>query len=171
MNEPEQTPSAQDGEPVAALRLRSERPPVMRLSRKVLTGLASVAAVTVAGALIWALYQGNRKTRGGPELYNTENRTRPRACPTCHGIIPGSPRTPRPHREYPRSARPCRAISGARYPALKGRAQEPSIRNSSASLKKPKQRAPAVCSPLPVRGSSPRRRPRSPLLPTRRQQH
>ncbi len=77
MNEPEQTRAPQDGEPVAALRLRSERPPVMRLSRKVLTGLASVAAITVAGALIWALYQGNKKSGGGPELYNTENKTTP----------------------------------------------------------------------------------------------
>ena len=49
----------------------------MRLSRKVLTGLASVAAITVAGALIWALYQGNKKSGGGPELYNTENKTTP----------------------------------------------------------------------------------------------
>jgi type IV secretion system protein VirB10 len=49
----------------------------MRLSRKVLTGLASVAAITVAGALIWALYQGNKKSGGGPELYNTENKTAP----------------------------------------------------------------------------------------------
>ena len=77
MNEPEQAQSGQGQEPVATLRLRSERPPVMRLSRKVLTGLASVAAITVAGALIWALYQGNRKTGGGPELYNTENKTAP----------------------------------------------------------------------------------------------
>jgi type IV secretion system protein TrbI len=77
VNEPEQTHSAPDGEPVAALRLRSERPPVMRLSRKVLTGLASVAAITVAGALIWALYQGNKKSGSGPELYNTETKTTP----------------------------------------------------------------------------------------------
>jgi type IV secretion system protein VirB10 len=77
VNEPEPTQAPQDGEPVAALRLRSERPPVMRLSRKVLTGLASVAAITVAGALIWALYQGNKKSGGGPELYNTENKTTP----------------------------------------------------------------------------------------------
>jgi len=77
VNEPEQAQSGQGQEPVATLRLRSERPPVMRLSRKVLTGLASVAAITVAGALIWALYQGNRKTGGGPELYNTENKTTP----------------------------------------------------------------------------------------------
>jgi len=77
VNEPEQTQAPQDGEPVAALRLRSERPPVMRLSRKVLTGLVGVAGITVSAALIWALYQGNKKSGGGPELYNTENKTAP----------------------------------------------------------------------------------------------
>src|SRR6516164_3753127 len=59
----------------------------MRLSRKVLTGLASVAAITVAGALIWALYQGNRKTGGGPELYNTENKTAPDGLSALPGDI------------------------------------------------------------------------------------
>jgi type IV secretion system protein VirB10 len=77
VNGPEQTQSGQGSEPVAELRLRHERPPVMRLSRKVLTGLAGVAAIIVAGALIWALYQGNRKPGGGPELYNTERKTTP----------------------------------------------------------------------------------------------
>jgi type IV secretion system protein VirB10 len=77
VNEPEQAQSPQEGEPVAELRLRSEGPPVMRLSRKVLTGLVGVVAVTVFAALIWALYQGNKKPGGGPELYNTETKTTP----------------------------------------------------------------------------------------------
>jgi len=77
VNEPEQAQSRPGGEPVAELRLRSERPPVMRLSRKVLTGLVGVAAITVSAALIWALYQGSRKPGGGPELYNTETKTTP----------------------------------------------------------------------------------------------
>jgi len=77
VNEPEQAQSGQGQEPAATLRLHSERPPVMRLSRKVLTGLASVAAIAVSAALIWALYQGNKKSGGGPELYNTENKTTP----------------------------------------------------------------------------------------------
>jgi type IV secretion system protein TrbI len=82
VNEPEQAQSSQSAGPVAELRLRSERPPVMRLSRKVLTGLAGVAAMTVTGALIWALYQGNRKPGGGPELYNTETKTTPEGLST-----------------------------------------------------------------------------------------
>ena len=79
------------------LRLRSERPPVMRLSRKVLTGLATVAAITVSGALIWALYQGNRKPGGGPELYNTENKTPPDGLSSLPRDYAGIPRnTPPP---------------------------------------------------------------------------
>ncbi len=77
VNEPDRDRSAQGGEAVAALRLRSERPPVMRLSRKVLTGLVGAGAVVIAGALIWALYQGNRKSGSGTELYNTETKITP----------------------------------------------------------------------------------------------
>jgi type IV secretion system protein VirB10 len=49
----------------------------MRLSRKVLTGLVGAGAIVIAGALIWALYQGNRKGGGGTELYNTETKVTP----------------------------------------------------------------------------------------------
>jgi hypothetical protein len=35
------------------------------------------AGITISGALIWALYQGNRTSAGGPELYNIENKTTP----------------------------------------------------------------------------------------------
>jgi type IV secretion system protein TrbI len=76
MSEADRTRSEQDHEP-AAFSLRSEGPPVMRLSRKVLTGLVGVGAIVVFGALIWALYQGNRGPGSGSELYNTENKTTP----------------------------------------------------------------------------------------------
>jgi type IV secretory pathway VirB10-like protein len=69
--------SGRDRDLAAELRLRPERPPVTRLSRRALTGLAAVAAITVSGALIWALYQGRGKTTGGSELYNTENKPTP----------------------------------------------------------------------------------------------
>ena len=61
----------------ADLRLRPEQPPVTRLSRKVLMGLAAVAAILISGALIWGLYQGQKKPAGGTEVYNTENRPTP----------------------------------------------------------------------------------------------
>ena len=91
VNEPEQAQSEQSQEPAAALRLRSERPPVMRLSRKVLTGLVGVAAITVSAALIWALYQGNRKSSGGPELYNTETKTTPEGLSALPRDYAGTP--------------------------------------------------------------------------------
>jgi type IV secretion system protein TrbI len=77
VSEADRTRSEQDHEPAGAFRLRTEGPPVMRLSRKVLTGLVGVGAIVVFGALIFALYQGNRRPGGGAELYNTGNKTTP----------------------------------------------------------------------------------------------
>lgn len=56
------------------LRLRAERPRVMRLSRKVLIGLGGVAGLAIAAALIYAL-QTRRTDQSAKELYSTENRT------------------------------------------------------------------------------------------------
>jgi hypothetical protein len=64
VSEPDQARSERAAEPVGAFRLRSEGPPVMRLSRKVLTGLVDVGGVVVFGALVWALYQDNRPGSG-----------------------------------------------------------------------------------------------------------
>jgi type IV secretion system protein VirB10 len=57
------------------MRLRPSRPPVTRLSRRVLLGLGIVAAIGIAGALFFALAP-QRKTAGS-ELYNTSNRSTP----------------------------------------------------------------------------------------------
>ena len=57
------------------MRLRPNRAPVMRLSRKVLIALALVAAIAIASALFFALQP--RRQVAGSELYNTENRTTP----------------------------------------------------------------------------------------------
>jgi type IV secretion system protein TrbI len=59
----------------AVLRLHPERPPVTRLSRKVLIGLASLAIVVVVGAVIWALDNRRDREQPGQELYNTEHKT------------------------------------------------------------------------------------------------
>jgi len=56
----------------AELRLRSDRPKVTRLSRKVLIGLGATAAIGVFGLGFWAL-QSNRGTQP-TELYNTDSR-------------------------------------------------------------------------------------------------
>jgi type IV secretory pathway VirB10-like protein len=74
----EQIPQPEhDRELAAELRLRPERPPVMRLSRRILIGLGAFAALAISGALIWGLYQGQRKTTAGTELYNTGNKPTP----------------------------------------------------------------------------------------------
>lgn len=56
------------------LRLRPERPPVTRLSRRVLVTLASVSSALMLGTILWALHERGR-SGPGPELYNTENKT------------------------------------------------------------------------------------------------
>jgi type IV secretion system protein TrbI len=77
VNEPNRTRFDEDAEPAGAFRLHSEAPPVMRLSRRVLTGLVGIGAVVIFAALIFALSQGSRRSGGGSELYNTDNKTTP----------------------------------------------------------------------------------------------
>ncbi len=78
MTEPSPTAPGADpssgGAPVA-MRLRPSRPPVTRLSRKVLLGLGTVAAIGIGGALFVALQPQRQAT--GSELYNTGNRSTP----------------------------------------------------------------------------------------------
>lgn len=57
------------------MRLRPNRAPVMRLSRKVLFALGLVAAIAIASALFFALQP--KRQIAGSELYNTDNRTTP----------------------------------------------------------------------------------------------
>ncbi|WP_287883257.1 TrbI/VirB10 family protein [Paracoccus sp. (in: a-proteobacteria)] len=57
----------------APMRLRAEPPRVTRLSRKVLAGMAAIAALGIGVALIFAL-QSKDVERGGEELFSTENR-------------------------------------------------------------------------------------------------
>jgi len=73
------------------LRLRPERPPVTRLSRKVLIGLAAVAVLVVFAAVFWALNQGRGKLISGGELYNTETKATPdglSALPRDYSAVP-----------------------------------------------------------------------------------
>jgi type IV secretory pathway VirB10-like protein len=57
------------------MRLRSSRPPVTRLSRRVLLGLGTAAAIGIGGALFFALKPQHQTA--GSELYNTNNRNTP----------------------------------------------------------------------------------------------
>ena len=67
--------SNEDSRPPEEMRLRSSRPPVTRLSRKVLLGLGTAAAIGIGGALFFALKPQHQT--GGSELYNTNNRNTP----------------------------------------------------------------------------------------------
>lgn len=72
-------------------RLHPERPPVMRLSRRVILGLATFAALAVSGALIWALTPNPHKPESGGELHNTESKPTPDALaslPRDYASIP-----------------------------------------------------------------------------------
>jgi type IV secretory pathway VirB10-like protein len=67
-------PPKAERELAADLHLHPQRPPVTRLSRKVLIGLASVAIMAVLGAVLWALDSRRSKQETGSELYNTERK-------------------------------------------------------------------------------------------------
>jgi type IV secretion system protein TrbI len=75
-DEPRQegAPSA-GSRPAEEMRLRSSRPPVTRLSRRVLLGLGTAAALGIGVALFFALKPQHQTT--GSELYNTNNRNTP----------------------------------------------------------------------------------------------
>jgi type IV secretion system protein TrbI len=61
--------------PPQEMRLRSNRAPVTRLSRKMLLGLGTAAALGIGGALFLALKPQHQTS--GSELYNTNNRNTP----------------------------------------------------------------------------------------------
>jgi type IV secretion system protein VirB10 len=54
--------------------------------------LAAIAGISVSSALIWALYQGQRKPTAGTELYNTENKPTPDGLAALPRDYSGLPR-------------------------------------------------------------------------------
>jgi type IV secretion system protein TrbI len=89
-------PQEHDGsrqETAAGFRLRPERPNVMRLSRKVLAGLAGVASLAILGSLIWALDTSKRGQPSGQELFNTDNKTTPDGLASLPKDYIGLPRS------------------------------------------------------------------------------
>jgi type IV secretion system protein TrbI len=56
-----------------ALRLRPERPRVMRLSRKMLASATALALVLVSGAVLWALQNNQKRGPAPEELYTTDH--------------------------------------------------------------------------------------------------
>jgi len=77
-------------DPKEPFRLRASPPRVVRLSRKVLAGLAIVTALGIGGALIFAL-QGRNDGVGPNELFTTQNRPTAdelRRLPSDYGDVP-----------------------------------------------------------------------------------
>ena len=88
-NEPvQQSPTPR---PPQEMRLRSNRAPVTRLSRKALLGLSSVAAIGICGALFLALRPQHQTA--GSELYNTGNRMMPDGLANLPHDYTGLPKT------------------------------------------------------------------------------
>jgi type IV secretion system protein TrbI len=101
----------------AEMRLRSSRPPVTRLSRKVLLGLGIVAAAGIAAALFVAL-EPHRATTGS-ELYNTGSRSTPEGLNSLPRDYTGLPKNvPRLGPPLPGDLGPPIANAGAPAPVM-----------------------------------------------------
>jgi type IV secretion system protein TrbI len=101
----------------AEMRLRPSRPPVTRLSRKVLLGFGIVAAAGIAAALFVAL-QPHRQTTGS-ELYNTRNRSTPEGLNSLPRDYTGLPKNvPRLGPPLPGDLGPPIANAGAPAPVM-----------------------------------------------------
>lgn len=75
--------------PAPDLRLRGDPPRVMRLSRRALALMGTVAGLAIGGALIYALQAPSK--RAAEELYNTDSRTTAEAisgAPKDYGQVP-----------------------------------------------------------------------------------
>jgi type IV secretion system protein VirB10 len=79
----------------AELRLRPERPPVTRLSRKVLATLAAIATLSILGALVFAL-QSRSLRRESTELYSTDHKTTADELDKLPKDYSGLPQAPAP---------------------------------------------------------------------------
>ena len=71
--------SADNSTKAGPMRLRAETPRVIRLSHKILAGVAAVASLGIGGALIYGL-QTHAPSGSSEELYSTQNR------PTADGL-------------------------------------------------------------------------------------
>jgi type IV secretion system protein TrbI len=75
-----------------SLRLRPERPPVTRLSRKVLASGTALALLLVSAAVLWALQNNRTRVPASEELYSTDH----------HNVADGLAGLPRDYTGTPR---------------------------------------------------------------------
>jgi type IV secretion system protein VirB10 len=74
------------------LRLRTERPRITRLSRKVLAGGSTLALLVISGAVLWALRSNHPRNPTPDELYSTDH----------HNVADGLATLPRDYAGLPR---------------------------------------------------------------------
>lgn len=87
----EEQGAAEAARPAEEMRLRVSRPPVTRLSRKVLFAIGVVATVGIGGALLFALMPQHQRI--GRELFNTSNRNTPDGLANLPHDYTGLPRS------------------------------------------------------------------------------
>jgi type IV secretory pathway VirB10-like protein len=75
-----------------SLRLRAERPPVTRLSRKILTSGTAFALLLVSAAVLWSLQNNRTRRPASEELYSTDH----------HNVADGLAGLPRDYAGVPR---------------------------------------------------------------------
>ena len=138
------------------MRLRPSRAPVTRLSRKVLLGLGTVAAVGIGGALFFALATAASDRRVRTLQHRATGRRRT-GWPTCHATTPAC-RSNAPQLGPPLPGdlgrpmvMPARPRQGCRTPAA---GPSPS---SSVSRRSRRPRGPVICSRPPMRANRFRR--------------
>ncbi|MFT3938087.1 TrbI/VirB10 family protein [Rhodopseudomonas sp.] len=83
-----------DAQRLAAMRLRPERPRVVRLSRKVLAGGTGVGMAVLLGAALWALQTERSRKLSPEELHTTDH----------HNVADGIAGLPRDYAGVPRQA-------------------------------------------------------------------
>ena len=154
--------------PTEEMRLRANRAPVTRLSRKVLLGLALAAAVGVRRRPFW---RSSHSTQTARRLYNTNNRNTPDGLANLPRDYTGLPK------RLPSLDHRSLAISAGRSstPARRRRACRSARRRAPATeeqriAQERKRRAPAICSrpPMSPRTTAPPLSPDSVRLRRRR---
>ncbi len=160
---PEDDGPTASSRPTEEMRLRANRAPVTRLSRKVLLGVGAAAAIGVGGALLFALKPQHQTA--GSELYNTNNRNTPDGLANLPRDYTGLPsRRPSSGRRCPAISESPSSMPAERRPACPRRDQVP---RNSALPRNRRRHGSAISSPRRMSASRIRlrRRPRRAIDP------